>query len=39
VYVETFGNEKDKEEGHIGGAICSMARVNIIDLFVEDDML
>jgi len=39
VLVETFGKEKDKKEGHLGGASCSITRVNMIDLVVEDDMV
>jgi len=35
----TFGNEKYEEEGHLVGVICSMARVNMIDLGVKDDTL
>jgi len=33
-YLELLGNEKDKEEVHLGGAVGSMARVNMIDLVV-----
>jgi len=34
-----LGNEKDREEEHIGGAVGSMTRVNMIDLVMEDDIL
>ena len=29
-YLYLLGNEKDKEEEHLGGAVCSPARVNMI---------
>jgi len=29
-YLKRIGNEKDKEEEHLGGAVCTSVRVNMI---------